>query len=95
MEKKNKYPNQKHQKRLTFPERLAQVFEESGLGNDVEHHILSDNSGESVAIQIGEVSFYFGFDPKTKKLIDIGIYKDIVEVVGQDRLFYVKTPVNP
>lgn len=77
--------------RLTFPQRLENALKESGLGCNVDHGVMGDNSSEYVSLKFGDgMTLDFGFNHKTKKLEDIGLYKDIVQVVDQDRIFFLK-----
>jgi hypothetical protein len=75
--------------RLDFAQRLEQKLIESGLG-EVEADALSDGSGRWVNIKVGDVELYFSFDMKGEKIDNIGLYKDVVEVISQKHVWSTK-----
>ncbi len=85
--KKVKAPRKERAPRKDFAERLADKLK--GIG-EIDEGCLSDDSGRWVSVQVGLMSLNFSFDMKGEKITDIGLYKDIVEVVDQKQLWTVK-----
>lgn len=72
--------------RLDFAQRLAQKLIESGLG-EVDEDSFDDESARWVDIRIGEHVLTISFDIKGEKIEGIELFKEIVEVVDQKKVW--------
>ena len=54
---------------------------------DVEEGGLSDDSGRWVSLNIKDTELNFSFDIKGETIDGIGLYKDVIQVVDQDRIW--------
>ena len=81
-------------KRLTFAQRLAAKFEESGLGEVYSEAEENDDTNESksIEININGMSVCFILDFKGEKIESIGLYKDVVQVVNQKMIWKSDNP---
>lgn len=74
-------------KKKSFASRLVNKLEEFGKGS-VEHD--GDEKCSWVEININGITLSFGFDAKGENITDIGLFKDVVEVTGQERIWQTK-----
>lgn len=69
----------------TFADKLAAQLR--NLKGEVIQDSFSDKSASWVTYKIGNKTLSFTFDYKGNHLDDVGVYKDIVEVVDEKRIF--------
>lgn len=72
--------------RKDFAERFADKLRQSELGV-VDEGALGDGSGRWVTLKVGPLDLSFSFDMKGGLITDVGLYKDVIEVTGQHKIF--------
>lgn len=80
--KSQKLPKQ----RKDFSQKFADKLREMNLGI-VEEDRASDNSSRWVSLRIDDSELHFEFDLKGEKMYRLGLYRDIVQVVDQNKIF--------
>jgi hypothetical protein len=69
----------------TFADKLATKLK--NLEGKVTQDSFSDKSASWVCYKVGNKTLTFTFDYNGNHLEDIGVYKDIVQVVDEKRIF--------
>ncbi len=72
--------------RKTFAERFYDKLSECYPGK-VEMGGLSDGSSIYIGLRKGKKSMEISFCPKGEKITKLGVWKDVIEVVDQDKIF--------
>lgn len=69
-----------------FASDLADKLRALGTGS-VDAGVLSDKSGAWVNLRIGDTELCFSFDGQGNTIDGVGLYKDKVEVVDQEKIW--------
>jgi hypothetical protein len=70
-----------------FERKLLKKLIKSGLFDEIKKDKLSDNSSRWIELVKGDKQIVIEFDKKGNKIIDISVWKDVVEVVSQEIIF--------
>jgi hypothetical protein len=84
-------PKKERQPRKDFAEKLRDKLQPIGC---VESGSMGDNSGRWIDLKVGDVSMCISFDMKGENITNIGLYKDVVQVVNQKQLFSWRAKYN-
>lgn len=79
----------KVKKQKTFFELLAEQL--SSIGT-VEVDDFGDKSAAWIEVKVGDKTLCFSFDYERKKLEDIGLFEDVIEVTDTKQLWTSKPP---
>lgn len=77
--------------RKDFAQMFAEKLRKSSLG-EVDEGALFDDSARWVTLKVGLIHLSFCFNMKGELITDIGLYKDILEVVDQKQILYWDKP---
>jgi len=72
--------------RKDFAQRLADKLRSTNLGV-VDEGSLSDDSGRWVSLKIKDAELSFSFDMKGENIDSIGLFKDVIQVVDQQKIW--------
>lgn len=85
LERNDRMKNKSTKKpKVSFAQVLAEKLGEFGK---VETGALSDKSSRWVNLRIGDTELCFSFEIDGERLQDVGLFKDVVQVVDQVRLW--------